>query len=274
MPHHLSTLGYMKNQIILIVLTLVTLLSAAVMIVFVDIDNLSAYGSILAASGSFIAVIWFTGSLRYQAQQLKEQREQFQKEFDRSNEESRRNALLLAKEILITAENRALAVNSELSSVEQIFPNYINFIEFKDIFESNDPTVVQESVNSWYKKETPAVELMKGIKSAAQVYFIAIDKLDVDYTKSPEDFVYIYGCHLWSLPFFSTYQSSAMSLSEYMMRLQPGRRAVHFAALGAMATLTTSEILKMDEIRADIAEYEVNGRKIPPIAEILRGSGT
>ncbi|MNG29522.1 hypothetical protein D3C84_1149600 [compost metagenome] len=62
-----------------------------------------------------------------------------------------------------------------------------------------------------------------------------------------------------------------MSLSEYMMLLQPGRRAVHFAALGAMATLTTSGILKMDEIRADIAEYEVNGRKIPPIAEILRG---
>lgn len=133
------------------------------------------------------------------------------------------------------------------------FPsNYVNFIEFKEIFESHDPKVVQESVNSWYKKETPAVELMKGIKSAAQVYFIAINKLDVDYTKSPEEFFYIYGCHLWSLPFFSAYKSSAMSLSEYMMILQPGRRAVRFAALGAMATLTTSEILKIDEIRADI----------------------
>ncbi|MDP0563488.1 MAG: hypothetical protein QS721_14650 [Candidatus Endonucleobacter sp. (ex Gigantidas childressi)] len=115
---------------------------------------------------------------------------------------------------------------------------------------------------------------MKGIKSAAQVYFIAIGKVDVYYTKTPDEFVYLYGCHLWSVPFFSTYQGSAASLSEYMMLLQPGREAVSFAARGALMATVSPEyckILKRDEIRADIAKYEASGRKPPPIAEILRG---
>ncbi|WP_146150428.1 hypothetical protein [Photobacterium angustum] len=260
----------MKNQIILIVLTIVTLLVATIMIIFIDAQHLSAYGSILAASGSFIAVIWFMGSLRYQAQQLKEQREQFQKEFDRSNEESRRNALLLAKEILLTAEKRALAVNSDLSSVEQIYHNYIDLIELKDILKSSDPKVVQASLSLWHKRETPAIELLKGIKSAAQVYFIAINKLDIDYTAAPEDFVSEYGQDLWSLPFFSAYQACAMSLAEFMITLKPSRKAVHFATLGVMVTLTSKNVLKMDKIKEDIAEYEAKGRKIPVIAEILR----
>ncbi len=263
-------LDIMKNQIILIVLTIVTLLVATIMIIFIDAQHLSAYGSILAASGSFIAVIWFMGSLRYQAQQLKEQREQFQKEFDRSNEESRRNALLLAKEILLTAEKRALAVNSDLSSVEQIYHNYINLIELKDILKSSDPKVVQASLSLWHKRETPAIELLKGIKSAAQVYFIATNKLDIDYTAAPEDFVSEYGQDLWSLPFFSAYQACAMSLAEFMITLKPSRKAVHFATLGVMVTLTSKNVLKMDKIKEDIAEYEAKGQKIPVIAEILR----
>lgn len=260
----------MKNKKVLIILTIAVILTACAMIIFIDISRLSAYGSILAASGSFTAVIWFTGSLRYQAQQLKEQREQFQQEFARTHEEGRRNSLLLAKEILFTAEKRALDSNEELSSIEQIFSKYIDFSEFKVIYESVDPKEVQKAVNSWMKKEAPAIALMEGIKSAAQVYFIAIGKNDVDYSIEPEEFVSIYGCHLWQVPFFSSYKNSAVSLAEYMFNLQPGRKGVSLASLGAIATLTNKEILKMDDIHKDIAKYESSGRKIPQMAEILR----
>ncbi len=43
-----------------------------------NINELSAFGSIFAATGSLIAVVWFYNSLQQQAIQLKEQRQQFQ----------------------------------------------------------------------------------------------------------------------------------------------------------------------------------------------------
>ena len=56
-----------------------------------NIDELSAFGSIFAAAGSFIAVIWFYNSLQQQNIQLNEQRKQFQLEFNNLRLEIKRN---------------------------------------------------------------------------------------------------------------------------------------------------------------------------------------
>ncbi len=260
----------MRSQKVIVGLTALIILLTVLMIALVDVDSLSAYGSILAACGSFTAVIWFTGSLKYQAQQLEEQRVQFQQQFIQSQEEGRRNALILAKEILLKAESKALSSNEEFQSIDDIFGKYALFIELKDIYESNDADVVKVALESWYKKEGPACTVMQGIKSAAQVYFLAIGKTDIDYSKPPEEFVFIYGELLWELPFFSDYTGFGKSVSEFMINIQPGREGVKFAAFGVMDSMAPANILKIDEILEDMQAFESKGRKLPLIAERLK----
>ncbi len=142
----------------------------------------------------------------------------------------------------------------------------MNFSELKDILESDDVGVVQTAVKSWLKKEGPALMLMRGVKTAAQVYFLAVGKEDVDYSKEPEDFVYIYGQHLWSLPFFEAYQAPTAMLTEFMIRLQPGRKAVEIASLAVMVK-TSERFMKMDSVREDIRKHVAKGHPLPKIAE-------
>jgi hypothetical protein len=176
---------------------------------------------------------------------------------------------MLAREILNTAEAKALSLNSEINSLSDLPANYINFVEFKDISNSDDPVRVQTAIQSWLKKEGPALTLMRGLKSAAEVYFLAVGKEDVDYSKEPEEFVFVYGSHLWSLPFFEAFQFTATMLSEFMVGLQPGRKAVLIASYGVMARTVPVEILKMNTIRENIRKHVEKGYPLPKIAEGL-----
>lgn len=257
-----------KNIFILLSILIASLTLAAIQ--YLDNNQLSSIGSIVAASGSLLAVIWFTGSLLHQSQQIKEQRVQFQADFRQSREDSRRNALLLAKDILHTAETKALSLNTDLSSISDLIPLYLHFGEFKEIMESNDPQVVEQAIKSWSKKEGPAVTLMKGLKNAAEVYFKSIGSDNFDYSKEPEEFVFIYGPHFSNLPFFEPYQATAKMLAQFMMKLEPGRKAVALAAYGVLVKISPTEnLLKIDEIRQDIKVHKEKGYPIPAIARGL-----
>ena len=67
----------MSNKWILIGLTILVVLATGTAIYYLSDVQLSSYGTIVAAATSLLAVIWFSGSLWYQAQQLKEQRMRF-----------------------------------------------------------------------------------------------------------------------------------------------------------------------------------------------------
>jgi hypothetical protein len=259
----------MSNKWILIGLTILVVLATGTAIYYLSDVQLSSYGTLVAAAASLLAVIWFSGSLWYQAQQLKEQRMQFLTQFKQLREEGRRNALLLARDILNATESRALAINPEIRSLSELFPAYMHFAEFKDILESDDPNVVQSAVKSWLAKEGPALALMKGLKSAGEVYFLAVGKEDVDYSKEPEEFVFVYGPQLWSLPFFEAFQVPATMLAEFMVRLEPGRKSVTIASLAAMAKLGGQKYLKMDSVREDLKAHVAKGYPLPNIAKGL-----
>jgi len=259
----------MPHKWILIALSALVALATGVATTFLSDTKLSAIGTIIAAAGSLLAVIWFAGSLWYQSQQLVEQRAQFLEEFKHLREDGRRNALLVARDILRDAEAKALAFNPRMSSLSELIPLYLHFSEFKDIMESEDPNRVQLAVEGWMRKEGPAVTLMRGLKSAAEVYFSAVGKRDVDYSKEPDEFVFIYGPHLWTLPFFQAFQSPAVMLAEFMVRLEPGRKSVVLASLAAMARLGNKKLLKMESIREDIRVHVAKGYPLPKIAEGL-----
>lgn len=259
----------MPNKWGLITLSILVVLATGITMYFLSENQLSSYGSMVAAAGSLLAVIWFTASLWYQAQQLKEQRTQFLAEFKQIREEGRRNALLLARDILNTAESRALAANPEIRSLSDLPALYMNFVEFKDIVESDSPNIVKKAIEGWSKKEGPALILMKGLKSAAQMYFLAIGKDDVDYSKEPDEFVFIYGPLLWAVPFFEAFQTPATMLAEFMVRLEPGRKAVTIASIAVMVKLGGEKVMKMDSVRESIKSHVAKGYALPKIAEGL-----
>ncbi len=168
-----------------------------------DHERLSALGSIISGAGSLLAVVWFSAGLRYQSKQLDEQRKQFAAQFEYLQETSRRDALMLAKDILDRAEEKATAHHGSISSTNELATEYTQFEELKPILESTNPHEVIRAYQNWMKKEGAALILLNGIKSAAEVYLRSIGSTGIDYSKSPEDFYFIYSPHFATLPFLT-----------------------------------------------------------------------
>lgn len=254
---------------ILIGLTIAVAIVVGFSIRLLDPDRLSALGSILSGAGGLLAVIWFSAGLRYQSKQLEEQRSQFATQFHHIQETSRRDALLLAKGILDKAEEEAIAHHGSISSVNDLAAKYTNFEELKPILESTNPQDVLRAHKSWMKKEGAALRLLIGIKSAAEVYLRSIGATDIDYSKTPEDFYFIYSPHFASQPFFNGLAAAATLLSEFMVRLAPGRNAALIAFFAATAKTISTEIIKMDKLRSDMAKHVADGYPLPAIAKDL-----
>jgi len=254
---------------LLIFLTMLVVVAVIAAVANCNANDLSGYGSIISAGAGLLAVIWFSASLWYQARQLKEQREQFLAQFKQLQESNRRDSLLTAKNILDAAEERAISHHGGISSSGEILTQYINFAELKPILESTNPETVLSACQSWMKKEGAALTLIRGIKSAAEVYFRSAGITEVDYTKKPEEFVFIYGPRFWEQPFFGAFQSTATMLCEFMVRLEPGRNAAQIAFFAATAKSIGENILHMDKFREDIEKHKANGYSLPRIAEDL-----
>lgn len=254
---------------LLVALTVVIALMVGLAIWFLDPERLSALGGILSGAGGLLAVIWFSAGLRYQAQQLSEQRAQFSMQFHHLQETSRRDALLLAKGVLDKAEEKAVSHNGSIASVAELPGACMNFAELKPILESTNPHQVMDAYQGWMKKEGAALVLLGGVKSAAEVYLRSIGVTDIDYSKSPESFYLAYSSRFAEQPFFNSLAGVAQILAEFLFRLEPGRNAAMIAFLAANAKVISRDIIKMDKLHEDIKKHRDSGREIPAIARDL-----
>jgi hypothetical protein len=89
----------MPDKPTLVFLSVLVVLATGIATCYLETEQLSAYGSIFAGAGSILAVIWFTGSLWYQSQQIVEQRGQFSEEFKHLREDG------LAKRAAVISRN-------------------------------------------------------------------------------------------------------------------------------------------------------------------------
>lgn len=259
----------MPNKRLLIILSILVIGLAIAASIYFPIEYFSALGSLFGAAAGILAVIWFSASLYYQSQQIKEQRQQFLENFKQIREDNRRNSLVLVKDILARAEERALKSNPSLKSINDLMAQYITVIEWPDILKSKDPHIVIEAGKNWLTvKENPAVFLIRGIKSAAEIYFRSIDNNNIDYTLEPELFVAAYGSTLWKVPYFAEYQSIASWISEWMVRMEPGRKSIQLAYQVALLK-DNPELWKKDKIIEDIERHKKAGYPMPAIAEDL-----
>ena len=241
----------MKKYRLLILITIaIVLVSINVLIHFSD-TKASSIGSIVGAFGSVLAVVWFFAALKSQSEQLENQKDQFLAEFQTLREESRRNALMFARDVLKDAEKEALKQNPKLNTRSDLFTNYIDFSSLGIILKSSDPNEVLEQFKVWLKIEGPAITMMRGIKSASEIYFHAIGLKGIDYSTEPEKFVFINSPHIEKLPYFDTYAGSLHLLTTWMVNLQPGRKAALLAWQVASAK-TPGILMKEEKIREEI----------------------
>jgi hypothetical protein len=257
------------NKKLLILSSILVVLLAIAIAIHFPTEYFSALGSLFGAVAGILAVIWFSASLYYQSQQMKEQRQQFLENFKQLREDNRRNSLVIVKDILSRAEERALKSNPNLKSINDLMAQYIIIIEWPDILKSKDPQIVLEAGKNWLTmKDNPAVFLMRGIKSAAEIYLRSIDNKNIDYTLEPELFVAAYGSTLWKVPYFAEYQGIASWISEWMVRMEPARKGIQLAYQVALLK-DSPKYWKKDKIIKDIEQHKKAGYPMPAIAEDL-----
>ena len=264
----------MPNKRLLIILSILVIGLAIAAAIYFPIEYFSALGSLFGAAAGILAVIWFSASLYYQSQQMKEQRQQFLENFKQLREDNRRNSLIVVKDILSRAEERALKSNPNLKSINDLLTEYLKINEWPIILNSTDPDTVLEHGKNWLLiKEAPALLLMRGIKNAAEIYFRSIGRSDIDFSIDPEEFVFIYGPTLWKLPYFGQYQGIAGFISESMVTIKPGRKSIQLAYSVAMYKKSLNEglrgLIKEDKTIEYIKQHKKAGYKLPAIAEGL-----
>jgi hypothetical protein len=257
----------MKKYRLLILITVAIVLMGIYVLIHFSETKASTIGSVVGAFGGVLAFVWFFAALRSQSEQLESQKVQFLAEFQTLREESRRNALTLARDILKNAEEKALSQNPELNSINDIVTNYIDFSSLGVILTSDNPQEVLDQWKVWLRIEGPAVTMIRGIKSAAEIYFRATELKDIDYSKEPEEFVYVYSPHIVKMAYFDTYVGVTQVLTQFMFLLQPGRKAALLAMNVALAKSLMAGLMKEDQIREEIESRKASGLSIPKIAE-------
>ncbi|MHC4212891.1 MAG: hypothetical protein ACYSWP_05885 [Planctomycetota bacterium] len=262
-----KSLPVIKKYWILILITVAVIAMGVCVLLYFSDTKASTIGSVAGACGGILAVVWFLAALKSQSEQLENQKNQFLVEFQTLREESRRNALIFAREVLKDAEEKALKQNPRLNNITDLVTGYLDFSYLKVVIESSDPHEVLEQFESWKNIEGPAITMIRGIKSASEIYFRAIGLKDIDYSKEPEDFVYIYSPHILKLPYFDSYNGIATILSQIMGRIQPGRKSAMLAFQVALAKTSAKGFMKEEKIREDIEARRASGLPIPKIAE-------
>lgn len=232
----------------------------------INIDELSAFGSIFAAAGSLIAIVWFYNSLRQQSIQLNEQRTQFQLEFNNLRLEGKRSVIATAKTILDDMEDKVNISLKDFGKLEDLPTLFLTkfFPLLKPITESKDPEEVLEAIKECSLILGPARTFL-GLMKDAGILFLENDGVAViDDDNQPEWFIITYQKHLENKSIISRYLPIATILSNIMVKVK--LRIIFIASETALALMEPT-YMKEDEILNDVLEYKEKNNYLPKIAE-------
>lgn len=226
-------------------------------------------GSLMQGFSGIVAVIWFYRGLRLQSIQIEEQRKQFSGSYYLQHQDSMLSFLDKAAE-KIERSYKELIESLSIPDGSHLFSSYLKSMEYyKEAFESTDPNVVLEQTRLWMKIENPCIKFMSSVKDVIILHNKRLgleehaDDIDI------ADYVYINSGYLFQQPFMTAYEGAVRMLSEQMMLLSKGRKAM-FLALTTAMTLTAPEgIMKKDKMLEDIEKHKIKNLPLPKICEKL-----
>lgn len=232
-------------------------------------NDIGDLGSLLGAFSGIIAVVWFYRGLRLQSLQIEEQRIQFSKQHHIQYQDSLISFLKTASD-RTEKNHEELLTALGLSHSGQLSVIYINSMNYyKVALESTDPNEVLSQIQEWMRIEGPCVKFMSSIKDIIVLHKKRLNIVEVSEEKDVVDYVYINSSHLLQQPFMSSYQVSVKMLSEQMMHLTPGRKAMILASRVAMTLIAPEGVIKKDKILEDIESAKSENKLIPKICEMI-----
>ena len=127
-----------------------------------------------------------------------------------------------------------------------------------------DPKVIMAQIQEWMKIEGPCVKFMSSIKDIIILHKKRLGIEDDNNDTDVADYVYINSVHLLQQPFMSSYQAPVKMLSEQMMLLNPGRKAMVLASIVALLVMLAPEgLMKKDKVIEDIEKAKSEGQTYP-----------
>ncbi len=230
-----------------------------------DIGDL---GSLLGAFSGILAIIWFYRGLRLQSLQIEEQRQQFAKQHHLQYQDSLLAFLEKASDT-IESRHKELIESLGIPDSSHVFSAYLkSMFYYKEVLESTDPNVVMSHVQEWMKIEGPCIKFLSAVKD---VIILNNKRLGTEDDNTYKDdiatYVFVHSGFLLQQPFISSYQVVIKTLSEQMMLIAPGRKAMVLALTTAAALLAPEGLMKNDKILEDINERKSNNKTIPKICE-------
>jgi len=258
----------MKTRELILISILIILIPFAVFSLSASKD-IGDLGSLLGASTGIIAVFWFYRGLRLQSLQIEEQRLQFSQQHHLQYQDSLLTFLEKASD-KIKDSHKELIDALGLPDSNQLSATYFQSLSYyKEALESTDPNVVMSHVQEWMKIEGPCVKFMSSVKDVITLHKRRLGLEDDTENDDVADYVFINSGHLLQQPFMSSYQVAIKMLSEQMMIISPGRKAMVLASTTAMALLAPEGLMKKDKIIEDINEHKSKNKPIPKICNKL-----
>lgn len=204
-------------------LTILVILIPIPCIRYISAQTLLQYSDIYSTVVAFLAFIWFYRSLYLQRIQLNEQREQFNKEFQKIKNAERRENISLAKEILKEAEEEAKIQLKELDlgiDERHLMNLLIEALKIsKNIFENENEYIVCSESLKFFKYLSPINTILFGIMQAGKnILENEQEKSIPDMT--PEKFVVQYRDKLNSYPFFSKHLKNTILLDDFILNIR------------------------------------------------------
>lgn len=252
------------------------LVSAAIVLIPFTVFSLSAskdigdLGSLLGAFAGILAIIWFYRGLRLQSLQIEEQRLQFAKQHHLQYQDSLLAFLEKASE-KIESSHKELIEALGIPDSNHVFSAYMqSMFYYKEALENTDPNVVMSRIQEWMKIEGPCIKFLSAVKDVIILHNKRLDTKDDDtYKDDVATYVFVHSGYLLQQPFMSSYQVVVKMLSEQMMLIAPGRKAMVLASTTAAALLAPEGLMKNDKILEDINEHKSNKKPIPKICEVF-----
>lgn len=256
-----------KNDVILVAITCVIAL-AATAIYFTAADNEASANLATYISGfvSVITLVWLVAAFRIQSVELSLQRNELALQrvaVEQQAQETANSAKLASlssiNEILKKAEQDIKDNDAGIGKVSEIVPALLQGMRlWEDVENSKDPLKVQKTYGEWLKIESVARLYLLRVASAMKLYFEFHRRdLSPDYTKPPEDFVYIYQTWINKAPFLSEHSGTAAFIGQHISIVMPGIERMLLAFMVAGAKLSNPEIFKdeaLEEMRDKILE--------------------
>lgn len=138
---------------------------------------------------------------------------------------------------------------------------------WKDILESNNPKTVFDAFNQWIELEGPVFRYLENVKSAMQVYLTFHGVKGIDFGKLADEFIYIYQSRVKGAPYFGDHMGVATLLANFHFMMEPGRDGAMLAGLVSGGLVTSTDLLKSDEMEKMRDKILENGTSLPAICD-------